>query len=435
MISSLWFLIKAVIFILALGWLFSLGGTVDINAFGYDIAAPFGVFAVALILVFYAVAYLGRMIMAIIQAPSTLSKGYQKYTDKLGMQSLTYGLSAVAAGDQKSASYHSKRANRFLKDDYGLVALLSGLSARLNGDEKLARESFKNLLKREETSFLGVRGLLQTALDHNDYRSALKLTREAYERNPRQSWIIKTLYRLELKHRNMTQALTILKQGAKRNVFPLQQVNHDRAAMAMIEGDFQTAYKQAPDFLPAGLAMIKHYIANGKTRKAKKAVETLWTDNPHPALLDHWIGLAPRKTQENPMRLLSWVEDLQRKNMNSAACNLYVAEIAMRYDYTTQARRFLEMALDIKPTMHTYQLMARLEPMAGWADLIPSAAQDKCWICKTTGRIFNDWQAFNDENDFNTIIWAYPDEARENAVRVFEKSPTPFFLTDDRKSA
>jgi hypothetical protein len=53
MFSSLWFLIKSVGIILILGWLFSIGGGVIIDAFDYKITAHFGAFVVLLIIAFY----------------------------------------------------------------------------------------------------------------------------------------------------------------------------------------------------------------------------------------------------------------------------------------------------------------------------------------------------------------------------------------------
>jgi HemY protein len=431
MFSSLWFLIKSVGIILILGWLFSIGGGVIIDAFDYKITAHFGAFVVLLIIAFYVLTLIGRAVRTIIYTPRTLSEGYKNHKYKRGMQALTYGLSAVAAGDVKTAKYYTKRANRFLNDDHGLVALLTGLSSRLSGDEKLSKQSFQKLLKREETSFLGLRGLLQTAFDHGDYKGALILTRHAYEKNPKQSWIIKTLYRLELKQRNIDRAFDLLKQIAKLRLFDDKHIKSDRAAIAMAHDDINTAFQQSQDFLPAGLIMTETFIKDGKVRKAKQIIEKLWKVNPHPKLVELWISIAPQKTLENPLRILSHVEDLQRINKDNASCNLYVSRIALRYDFIKQARRFTELAIENKPTMQAYQMMARIEPTAGWSDMIPTATQDKCWICIETKRVFENWQAFNDENGFNTIHWQYPDQI--HTMNNQDKNPSPLFLTEPQK--
>jgi len=430
MFSTLWFLIKAFILVAAFAWVWGLGGTVDIDAFNIQIQTSFGVFAILIITAFYITSFLGRVIMAVINAPRSLSKGYSNYSHKIGMQSLTYGLSAVAAGDAKAANYYTKKAVRFLTDDYGLVALLSGLTARLKGDEKAAEKSFNSLLKREETSFLGIRGLLQTAIDRGDYRYARVLARKAYDQNPKQPWIIKTLYNLEMRHRDTKAALPLLQRGNRIGAFDATQAKYDEAAIALSNDDLKTAYKIAPTYLPVALEMVKHYVANDKTRRAKNLIMEAWKINPHPQLLDYWMGLAPKKIQENAMRMMNHAEELQRTNADDASCNLYVAKIALRYDFTAQAKRFLELAMNEKPTMRAYQLMDKIEPMAGWADLIATAHQDKTWVCRLSGKIFGEWQAFDNENHFNTIEWNYPDMVREQSVEQFESAPTPFFITD-----
>ena len=432
MIATLWFLIKSIILVAAFAWLWGLDGLVDIDAFGIQVQTSFGIFAIILIFMFYCIAFIGRVIMAIVNAPRSLSKGYGRYSHKIGMQSLTYGLSAVAAGDAKAAGYYTKKAVRFLKDDYGLVSLLSGLTARLKGDERAAEKAFNALLKRDETSFLGIRGLLQTAIDKGDYRYARVLARKAYAQNPKQSWIIKTLYDLELRHRDVNAALPLLHRGARTGAFDQRQAKQDEAAIALFNDDLKTAYKLAPTYLPVALEMVKHYMAHDKNRRARNLIKDAWTQNPHPQLLDHWMGLAPAKVKENALRMMSHVEDLHRTNMDDASCNLYVANIALRYDFTAQAKRFLEMAIHEKPTMRAYQLMEKIEPMAGWQDLIPTAAQDKTWVCCLTGKVFDQWQAFDNENHFNTIMWNYPDIIRHHSIKTLETTATPFFITDNK---
>jgi hypothetical protein len=198
----------------------------------------------------------------------------------------------------------------------------------------------------------------------------------------------------------------------------------------LFNDDLKTAYKVAPTYLPVAMEMVKHYMAHGKNRRAKNLIIDTWKINPHPTLLDHWMGFATKKIQENPLRMMAHVEELHTTNKDDVSCNLYIAGIALRYDFTAQAKRFLELAINQRPTMRAYQLMDKIEPMAGWADLIPTAAQDKTWVCRLSGKIFGGWQAFDNENHFNTIEWNYPDAVRNQSIEAFEIAPSPFFITD-----
>ncbi|PCI00824.1 MAG: hypothetical protein COB76_02690 [Alphaproteobacteria bacterium] len=411
-------------------WLLSIGGAISVDAFGYAISTSLGIFIVAGLALLYLCSLVLRVIRVIIFTPKAITNTLEKRAHKNGMQSLTYGLSAVAAGDIKAASYYTKRATKLLKDDYGLVSLLSGLTARLKGDEKVAETSFKSLLKRDETSFLGIRGLLQTALDRGDDRYARVLARQAFETNPKQAWIIKTLYDLEVKHKDYEAAYPLLQKGVSAGVFSKDEARTHEAAMDLIDDNAAQAFKTAPHFTPACLAVLKTWKTEGKRRKSLNLIKKKWAMSPHPDLISAWISWAPKKAQDNAQRMMAWVEDLQRLNQGSASSNLYVAEVALRYDLNAQAKRFLQLAIEIKPTMRAYQLMAQLDSRSGWQDLISKGSHDAAWVCTITGRIYETWRGLTEAGHFNTVEWMYPDDRKiDYSTRASGQS---FFLTDSK---
>lgn len=423
MISTLWFLIKSALFIGAFIALLTLGGQIVIEAFGYSVTTSLGVFVILSLVGLYALSIVWRLVKAVLFAPKTLSASLEKRSQKTGMQSLTYGLSAVAAGDVKAATYYTKKATKLLKDDYGLVALLAGLTARLKGDEKQAEASFKSLLTHDETTFLGIRGLLQTALDKGDDRYARVLAKQAYDKNPRQPWVIKTLYGLELKHKNYDECFILLKQAERLKIFEKAKIKRDRAALYLEMGNSLKAYKTDPEFLPVVIAVLKIWAREGRRRKSMNLIKKIWARSPHPDLLDLWI---PLKKANDAQRIMGWVEDLQRLNPENASANLYVAEIALRYQLNAQAKRFLGLAIESKPTIRAYQLMARVDLTGEWNDLIGDGSSDKAWVCCETGQIYDQWQAFNGQGDFNTIEWAYPQNQTQKKI---SNDSYPFFLT------
>lgn len=397
--------------------------------YGYSLSTSAGVFILITIVAIYLLSLIGRVVHATLSAPKTIGRSLEKRHHRIGMQSLTYGLSAVAAGDIKAASYYTKRAHDLLKDDYGLVALLSGLTARLKGDEKEAEKSFQKLLKRDETAFLGIRGLLQTTMDRGDTRYARILARKAYAAHPHQPWIVKTLYGLELKNRDMDAAQKLLDQAQKINALSINNVRIDRAAFALYAKDPAKAYKIAPEFLPAILAILKDWGIREKRRKSLALIKKAWATQPHPDLIEYWISLAPKKAQGNAQRMIQWIEDLNQINPDNADANIYCADIALRFDYTAQANRFLMKAIDLHPTMRAYQLLSHLDPQGGWQDLMVKAHADTAWMCDMTGEIYPDWRAFNAAGDFNTLRWIRPDENRKLS-KTSSTHATPFFITD-----
>lgn len=436
MLSTFWFLIKTVAIISALAFIWAFGGDININAYGYDIRMELGAFIILSAVVFYILSLIFRALRKVAATPQTLQEYSHKRNYKTGMQSLTYGLSAVAAGDLRAATHYTNKANRLLADDYGLVALLSGLTARLKGDERQAEKSFKALLNRDETAFLGIRGLLQTALDRQDIRYARVLARQAHTMNPKQPWVIKTLYDLEIRMKDFDAAKPLLKQGVKTKTFTREQAAKDEAAILLHQGQKDRAYKMAPLWLPAILAILPEQ----SPRIAKKLIEIAWKEKPHPALLDHWITLAPKKSEDNIQKTMAWIEKLYAFNPDNASANLYVAEAAIAFHLNKQSKRFLDKALQIKPTIRVYQLLARIaeneshdyKQAQSWMELAPSAAHDMTWVCTKSGRLYDQWQAFSDNDTyFNAIEWTYPDQVRVHAL-ADQSDVSPFFLTESK---
>lgn len=436
MIATLGFLFRTVFFIAVLAAVFSLGGNIEINAYGYDIRMSLGLFVLFAVVAAYVLSLCFRAVRKIIKTPDAIRHYNDKRHYHTGMRSLTYGLSAVAAGDVPAATHYTNKARRLLSDDYGLVALLSGLTARLKGDEVEAEKSFQSLLTRHETAFLGIRGLLQTAMERNDIRYARVLARQAYAMNPKQAWVIRTLYDLELRMKDFDAVMPVLRQGIRTKALDKERAFKDEAAIALYRHDASTAHKLSPQWLPAILAVLPTL----PPRKARKIIENTWKKTPHPALLEHWVTLAPKKAEGDALKIMAWIEKLYLSNPDDASGNLYVAEAAISYQQEKQARRFLNKALELKPTIRVYQLLARIaeseshdyKQAQAWMELAPTATHDKTWVCTKSGRLYHEWRAYADNDRyFNTVEWAYPDAIRIHNIAE-NAGNTPFFLTDNQ---
>ncbi len=368
-----------------------------------------GVFLVISAIGLWIFSILMRAIQSVLNAPKTIAIYQEKSHHKKGLQALAYGLSAVAAGDIRMADYYTKRVRRFLKNDFGLTALLEGLSARLSGNEKQAHKSFQKLLNHPETSFLGLKALLQTALDKGDLRYARILVERAYDRHPKQSWVLQSYYDLETQSGRYDNALALLKKMVANDVFNKDQVNRERAALYLAQHDFAKAYKASSKSLPVCLEYLSALAEKNKRRKSINIIQNIWRYHPHSQLLDFWIKYAPKKAISNPNLMASWIEDLYHMNSDSAACALYCGESLVKLRQPDQAKRFINTAITLKPTMRAYQIMHQIDPIGGWINNVPNAHPDECWICTRTRKIYSKWQPVSDGKYFNTIIWTYPD--------------------------
>jgi HemY protein len=165
MVRVFLFTVQIILLIAAGYWIFNHPGSVSIHWLGYDIEAHIGVAFVALVTIVFTLLFLYKVIGWVAALPRRLMGLRGRKRRGRGFQSLTIGLSAVAAGDSRLASYHAYRMRQFLPDEKGLPWLLEAQAAKLRGEDGEAKMFFEKLLKDKDTAFMGVRGLLTAAID------------------------------------------------------------------------------------------------------------------------------------------------------------------------------------------------------------------------------------------------------------------------------
>ena len=147
-----------------------------------------------------------------------------------GYQELTYGLIAAAAGDVAGARVHNKQAEKLL-DSSAATLLLSAQTAQLEGKEDVAQVKFQQMLKRPQTEFLGVRGLLADAVKRGDQQEALTLARRAYQRSPNTSWVLTTYFDLLTRNNEWSTALAIVDDLAREKLITAPEATRRRGLM------------------------------------------------------------------------------------------------------------------------------------------------------------------------------------------------------------
>jgi uncharacterized membrane-anchored protein len=160
--------------------------------------------------------------------------------------------------------------------------------------------------------------------------------------------------------------------------------------------------------LSLGLEYLKFLDAKSKNRKILNLIKYLWMLTPHPDLLEYWVKYAPEKTKNNPMKLASWIEDLNLLNQKDASSQLYCGDMLLKHGVRDQARRLIKNAIQLSMTHHSCQLMHQLDSIGGWLTQAIHAQPDKTWVCSKTGRFYNEWSILSPEGYFNTLEWLYP---------------------------
>lgn len=433
MIRAIWFMLKVGLFVGVAVWVSDHSGYVNIDMAEYDtkIRINTGLFFLILLIAILTALFFYRIALAIMRTPYNVKQFMKNKRRENGYIALSQGLTAVAAGDTKIAVRCASRATRFLPSDKGLPLLLKAQAARLQGDEKTAREAFAELVKNKDTSFLGVRGLLQAALDANDHVQALDLANRAMTMHPKQPWILRLVYDLQIQNRDWDNARKTLDRADKIGAIAKDKAVSDRIAMLLLEASadlseglraaslnkLKKAQKIAPAFVPTIERLAKMYIQNNQRGKAQRIVEKAWKAEDHPELARIWRDMFPEHKSGDPIALMNWMQKLLKMQPDSAESYMALARAAINQKLWGEAREYLKKAEDIKTGARLYKMYASLEELSGgdeaaakdWFEKAAEAQPGKRWVCSQTGRIYQEWSPIaQPHGSFNTIEWTYP---------------------------
>ncbi len=438
MIRSFLLLFKIVILVAIVIWVAERPGTITIDWLQYKATFHVGFF----ILLMMFLVLIGIVIFSIIKAFFDVFNSNSSRNKDKGIKAVTIGLSAVAAGDSKNALYQAQRAKKFLGNKNALAKLLEAQAARLNGGELEAANLFTDLLCNKNAEFLGIRGLLQSALDSGDDKGALELVYRALKLYPRQIWLLQIAYDLEIKLHRWNDANKILDILEKYNAIEHKNANSDRVAMFLAQADIakenddfplmvrnlKKAYRLDNLFIPTITRLGEVYLSQGKRKKVVFMVEKAWKARPHPDLVDLWGRAAPPIRDNDKMAYVRWFEKLLDFVPDSVEGLQALANVLISEGLWGEARRKLERAEEIRPNVNLYRIWARLEERAthddsavcAWLEKAANAPLERVWICSKTGRIYDRWSAISDQGLFNTIIWDFPQGREVNIALVNE---------------
>lgn len=430
MLRMLWWMTELAAVVAAALWLFRHPGIITAHWNGYDVETSLGVAFIALVAVIVIISTFTRVMNFLVTLPRRWKNlNFKKRRDR-GYRALTLGLSAVSAGDTKSASYQAYRMRRFIPDETGLPWLLEAQAARLRGDEAEARGHFEKLLKDKDTAFLGVRGLLQVAIESADLDHALDLARQALAMHPDQAWIIRTVFGLEVQKREWAAALNTLKRAERARAFEDQDLKSNRIALLLQQAEdlqhggypvealkkMREAQRLDPGFMPSAERLAKGYADLQKRRAAVAVIERAWKENPHPDLVPVWNSLAPANKPHDMAARLRWFERLVALNPGHVESQIAAAHAAIKDGLWGEAWQYLSAAEKLRPNARLYRLWAQMEEKTGHAESArrywekaADAPGDKMWICSETGTVYERWSPLAlPHGALNTIRWEDP---------------------------
>lgn len=454
MIRLVLFLLAAVAASLAAAWLADNPGRVALTWQGMHIETSFAVMAIALVLLVLLAIALFELLRLLGAAPRRISRHMRRSRTDKGYEALAQGLVAAAAGDTAAAKALNRRADKLL-DHAPATLLLSAQTAQLEGDEGAARVRFEEMLKHQETEFLGLRGLLAQAMKDGDWETALKLARRAHLRRPHTPWVLTTLFDLQTRSGLWTEALGTVSDMARHKLIDRATATrwrallyHQRAAAQRAAGRpyealylARKAHKLQPDFAPIAVQAAALAEETNQPKIARKILETAWTARPHPALAKAYLGLAGNASPSERLKMMERLHELQPRHLES---ELALAEQAIAAKAWPAARAALERARKHGPTASVYRLLAEVAQAEGDGERARAylaqavdAPPDHAWLCESTGQVRAHWSAFGPDGRFDSLRWGAPpkivpligDEMAELIPPTRERAQVPVPIT------
>ena len=442
---SLWFFIKLAVLVAVAIWLAERPGEVSIDWLGYRIDTTVGILLLSVFILMVVAAGLYRFFTATKRAPGASKRNMAEGTRERGYRALTQGMVAVAAGAPEEARRLAQRADRLLEEP-PLTLLLSAQAAQLNGDEGAAKRYFTAMLDREETAFLGLRGLFNQAMKAGDEQAALDYARKAKALQPNTPWVSEMLFKLELRHGRIEAAEEAL--ALARNATEMDKAAWKRRRAVLLtekgralveEGRREDAkrvlgeaVKLVPDLVPATALLAQLHVESGDKRKALKLLQKAWEKSPHPALVKPFLDMEP---DESPLERVKRLTKLVHMRVSHPESHLAQARAALDAQLWGEARRHLQEAGGAQPTEAVCRLMAELEEAENgdsakaheWFRRAAAAPNDPSWVCANCGTAAADWSAACRAcGEIDGLDWRSPPELSSGLLpemREVEETP------------
>ena len=375
------------------GWYVQhLVGAVSLQVGATTIQAPISLAVLALIALVLALYVLFRLLATILRLPGAFRAGGDRGRRRRGEKAVTGTLLALAAREPADARREAARAMRLLGETPQTL-LLSAYAGAISGNEAEAEAAFTKLSERKDAAFLGYRGLLRLAIEHEDYPRAAQLARDAEAAHPGAAWLRGERTQLALRTGAWAEALQLTKNDAEKAGFGAgaAEAEQDPAVAHKLA---KAAWKRDPALAPAAIAYARRLREGGREKAALDVLRQNWTANPNPGVAD--FALAPAADR---MAALKIGKDLTRNAPEHAETHLLLARLHLAAGLLGEATHHVDAAhaagLDQK---RLYLLRADIAEAEGneaaQRDALRQAAMappDPAWRCENCGTTLGAW--------------------------------------------
>jgi HemY protein len=373
-------------------WVQHLVGNISLQIGATTIQAPLSMAVLALMVLVLVLYVLFRLLATVLGLPGTFRRGGERSRRRRGDQAVTGTLLALAAREPADARREAARAVRLLGETPQTL-LLSAYAGSISGNEEEAEAAFTKLSERKDSAFLGYRGLLRLALDHEDYPRAAQLARDAEAAHPGAAWLRGERTQLALRTGAWADALQLTQDDAPKAGFGAAAAEAE-ANPAVAHKLAKAAWKRDPALTHAAIAYARRLREGKREKAALEVLRTSWAANPNPELADFALAPVPDR-----MVKLKAGGDLVKLAPEHAESHLLLARLSLAAGLTSEAQRHVEAARNAGlDQRRVYLLLADIAEAEGnepsQRDALRQAAMappDPAWRCEACGTTLGGW--------------------------------------------
>ena len=361
----------------------------------FDAAVALTVLIVVILIAFIALKLLIAVIRFICGDVDALGSFFSKRRERKGLEALSRGMVALAEGDAKAAQKNARIAEQKLMKPE-LTRLLNAQAAVLAGDDAKAETYFKALMSERGTAFVGAQGLLESALEADDTKRALRLAQHAQEIKPKDEGTLETLYTLQSREFDWQSARKTLDLQRRAGHVPKLEANRREAALVLAQAEDadelgETEHARAlaveaakldPTNVQAVSTAVHHLIESGSKRAASKLVTDAWRAGPHPVLAAAYAAIEP---DESPAARKRRFEALFNLHPEHDETRFLRAELSLVAEDWGSAKAAIQDLRETEPSARSCAIMAAIARGEGEPDHVIRG-----WLARALGAPRND---------------------------------------------
>lgn len=425
--------LKIVLIVVALFIVVRLPGKSVVNYYGYSVELNTGVLVGGLVICFLFFHQFLNFWKWLRYLPTACKKQWAQRRVTKSTELVLEAFNTMAAGDAKEAMELLDKADKLNKDD-PFNSIFTAQAAYNQNDDAITEKKFTALLNKEETRFLGYRGLALLKTRQGKLDEAHHFLQQALIVRPDSPWALRQLFNWDVQHLRFLSAETILEQLRIGGYLTKPETQRKKAVLHWVkaehdlkESDFEGFYesvhqtlKLAPELLEATFALAKYYGESNRQSKAWKFLKKGYAINPHPDFLP---VLKLLFNENSTLERYQRGEELTSAQPKDPATYLILARLALEAKLWGQARTHLVTLRQIQPTQSCFELLAELENQEhpGKPEIVQSlysqathAPRDPVWICQTCHTILPKWHAFCPScQAFDQVVWGEEEKVKQ----------------------